>query len=169
MKRRVLSLAAIGLLSALALSADGANSAARAACVVGVPNWDVLWMRAGPSVRYRRIGSIGPRACGVRVLWRTCVRGGRWCRVRYRGRSGWVNMRYIDEGGRWANACVVGVPRWDVLWMRAGPSVRYRRVAALPSRYCGVIVTPDCRGNWCFVRSLEGTSGWVNMRYIRMR
>ena len=147
---------------------------AHAACVTGVASWDVLWMRAGPSVRYRRIGGIGPGACGVRVYWRTCVRGGRWCKVRYRGRTGWVNMRYIDEGGDEAgaapaNACVVGVPRWDVLWMRAGPSVRYRRVASLPPGYCGVIVTDNCRGNWCFVHSLEGAGGWVNMRHVRLR
>ena len=174
MKGRLLSLAAVGALSLLTLSLGAVGTPARAACVIGVADWDVLWMRAGPSVRYRRIGAIGPRACGVRVYWRRCVRGGRWCKVRYRGRIGWVNMRYIDEGGDGAgpapaNACVVGVPRWDVLWMRAGPSVRYRRVASLPPRYCGVIVTDDCRGNWCYAHSLEGASGWVNMRYIALR
>ena len=174
MSVRATIMSAVLATSALLLPLTTTAPRAQAACVVGVPSWDVLWMRAGPSVRYRRIGSIGSRACGVRVYWRSCVRGGRWCKVRYRGRRGWVNMRYIDEGSYGAgtgpaNACVVGVPRWDVLWMRAGPSVRFRRVASLPARYCGVIVTNDCRGNWCFVHSLEGVSGWVNMRYISLR
>lgn len=174
MKQRILSLAAAGVASAFALHVDAATSAAQAACVTGVDARDVLWMRAGPSVRYRRVGSIGPRACGVRVYWRSCVRGGRWCKVRYKGVRGWVNMRYIDEGGDEAgmaqpNACVVNVARWDVLWMRSGPSVRYRRVASMPPGYCGVIVTEKCRGNWCFAYTLEGAGGWVNMRYIGWR
>ena len=174
MKGRFLSLAAAGLFSTLTLAVDAANNVAQAACVTGVSGWDVLWMRAGPSVRYRRVGSIGPRACGVRVYWSTCVRGGRWCKVRYRGRIGWVNTRYLDEGGDGAgwshpNACVVGVARWDVLWMRAGPSVRYRRIGSLPPGYCGVAVTNRCRGNWCYVFSREGAGGWVNMRYIHLR
>ncbi len=174
MKQRILSLAAAGVASAFALHVDAATSAAQAACVTGVDARDVLWMRAGPSVHYQRVGSIGPRACGVRVYWRSCVRGGRWCKVRYKGVRGWVNMRYIDEGGDEAgmaqpNACVVNVARWDVLWMRSGPSVRYRRVASMPPGYCGVIVTEKCRGNWCFAYTLEGAGGWVNMRYIGWR
>jgi len=147
---------------------------AAAACVSNVASWDMLWMRAGPSARSPRVGGIGPNACGVRVIWRSCARGGRWCKVRYRGRAGWVNMRYIDEGGDEAgmvrsNACVVNVARGDVLWMRSGPSARYRRVASLPPGYCGVIVRNLCRSNWCLVHSLDGAGGWVNMRYIGFR
>ena len=171
MHLRLPSLAAAAAAIAFTLPLTTTATPARAACVTGVAKWDVLWMRTGPSVRYRRILGIGPRACGVRVYWRSCVRNGRWCKVRYAGHVGWVNMRYIDEGGDGAgalrpNACVRGVARWDVLWMRSGPSVRYRRVASLPPGYCGVIITNRCRRNWCFAYSLEGADGWVNMRYI---
>ena len=168
------TLFAVVALAVFAVPVSAVTSPASAACVINVAAGDVLWMRTGPSVRYRRIMGIGPKACGVRVSWRSCVRGGRWCKVRYGGHVGWVNMRYIDEGGDEAgmlrpNACVRGLARWDVLWMRAEPSVRYRRVASLPPGYCGVIVTDRCRGNWCFVHSLEGASGWVNTRYIGWR
>lgn len=170
MKGRFLSLATAGLLSAMALSLDATQTPAQAACVTGVASWDVLWMRAGPSVHYRRVGSIGPNACGVRVYWNSCVRGGRWCRVRYRGMRGWVNMRYIDAGGvAPSRGCVVGVASWDVLWVRAGPSVRYRRVGSLPPGYCGITVSDHCRGNWCYIYANSGAQGWVNMRYIALR
>ena len=67
--------------------------AAQAACVVGVASWDVLWIRSGPSTRYRKVGAIPHNGCGVRVYWRTCRRA--WCRVRYRGVRGWAHTGYL--------------------------------------------------------------------------
>ena len=63
-----------------------------AACVVGVANWDVLWLRAGPGTAFARIGSIPPNACGIEI---TGPCKGRWCRVTYGGADGWTNTRYL--------------------------------------------------------------------------
>lgn len=68
-------------------------SKAEAACVRGVASWDVLWMRSGPNVRYSRVGSIPYDGCGVRIYWDSCA--GAWCRVWYRGVSGWAHTRYL--------------------------------------------------------------------------
>ena len=155
-------LALIGAAAALPFSASQAS----AACVVNVASWDVLWMRSGPSVNYRRIGNIPANACGVRV---TGPCAGNWCKVRWRGRRGWVNMRYI--GSAPARTCVTGVARWDVLWMRSGPSVRYRRIGSLPPWACGVRIITCTRSRpyapiWCKV-TWRGLRGWVNSRYLR--
>ena len=83
-------------LAALVLA--GAISAAtpvpaRAACVVDVASWDVLWIRRGPSTRFGKVGSIPSNGCGVRVNWSDCH--GNWCHVRYRGVQGWTHTRYL--------------------------------------------------------------------------
>jgi len=67
---------------------------AKAECVVGVASWDVLWIRSGPSTRYDRVGSIPFNGCGVAVNWSACR--GSWCRVHYRGVSGWAHTRYLN-------------------------------------------------------------------------
>ncbi len=174
MMKTFTTLAGLALASGLMLQLDAATSPAHAACVMNVADWDVLWMRSGPSARYRRIGSIPPRACGVRVRWNTCR--GNWCKVRYAGRRGWVNMRYIDEGGdgygggeTLGMACVRGVRPDDVLWIRTGPGVRYRRDSSVPFDECNIRVINKCRGNWCIVETREGATGWVNTRYLRFR
>ena len=62
-------------------------------CVKRVDRDDTLRIRSGPGVDNDEIGEIPPRACGVAVS-ETCE--GRWCRITYRGRRGWVNTYYID-------------------------------------------------------------------------
>jgi uncharacterized protein YraI len=86
--------------------------------VVNVAANDVLNIRAEPSARSARLGSIPPGADCVRNLG---CRGGlslaeftelneaeraarlrqnpRWCRVEYQGITGWVAGRYLAEGG----------------------------------------------------------------------
>ena len=66
---------------------------AHAACVTGVASWDVLWIRSRPTARSRKVGAIPYRGCGVRVYWSHCRRS--WCRVYYRGVSGWAHTRYL--------------------------------------------------------------------------
>jgi len=160
----VLSVAAgIGVTMASAL-VPATGSTAHAACVTGVSPWDVLWMRSGPGTGFRRIGSIPANACGVRV---TGPCSGNWCKVRYGTQRGWTYMRYITGFGRPGNgACVTGVPSWDVLWMRSGPGIRFRRVGSIPAYSCRVRVTGPCVGNWCKVR-YRGQRGWAHTRYLR--
>lgn len=70
----------------------GGVSAANAACVIGVARNDVLWIRSAPRASARKVGAIPYDACGVRIG--ACARGN-WCRVYYRGISGWSNTIFL--------------------------------------------------------------------------
>lgn len=54
-----------------------------------------LSVRTGPGIGHERIAVI-PRGTYVDVG--RCVRGGRWCRVDWRGRDGWAASAYLVEG-----------------------------------------------------------------------
>ena len=60
--------------------------------VAGVAVDDVLNVRTGPAPNYPIISTVPPHARGVNSLGQ-CVQD--WCRVRYKGASGWVNRRYL--------------------------------------------------------------------------
>lgn len=61
--------------------------------VVGVAPNDVLNMRESPSPRGFVVGEIPFDASGLRNLG--CIDGQSWCKVRFRGREGWVNGRFL--------------------------------------------------------------------------
>ena len=63
------------------------------ACVARVDRDDTLRIRTGPGVGHEEIGEIPPRACGV-AIGDACR--GRWCRIAWRGRTGWVNTYYLN-------------------------------------------------------------------------
>ena len=89
-------LAVLGAALALALPAEHARATADGPDlfrVAGVSSDDVLWIRSGPSTRYRKIGSIPFNGAGIKNLG--CAR--RWCRVRYRGVTGYASQRYLFE------------------------------------------------------------------------
>ncbi len=84
--------------------------------VTGVSADDVLNMRAEASVSSRKIGAIPPDGQGLRNLgctgamsyaeWekateaeRERAKGNKWCKIEYRGTTGWVAGRYLMEGG----------------------------------------------------------------------
>ena len=77
---------------------------------------DVLNMRSGPSPSAPKIGEIPHDGDGLRNLgcrggltfeqWqrskpaqRTAAEMRRWCRIEYRGVTGWANARFLAEGG----------------------------------------------------------------------
>ncbi len=60
---------------------------------------------------------------------------------------------------------VVRVAENDVLNIRTGPSVRYRKIGAIPSGSGCVIKSNKCRRNWCRISYADQT-GWVNVRYL---
>lgn len=84
------------LIAAFVLTIAPNQVAACACCdtyqVVGVEDWDVLNVRAGPSTRYPIVGEFPPGTCGLRVLK---VRG-RWLKVQLGGVRGWVSGRYVE-------------------------------------------------------------------------
>ncbi len=147
---------------------------AQAACVSGVASNDVLNIRTGPAASYNIVGFIRPGACGV-VTGR---REGNWIWVDY-GRGGFVHSAYLraeDEGGDGnhggqrgdaddpALRCVVGVASNDVLNVRSGPSASYAIVGRLENHACFVEVIAK-QGRW-FKIAKDGTTGWVNSRYL---
>ena len=86
----------LGLAAALLLAPATAHATADGPDffrVAGVATNDVLWIRSGPSSRFRKVGSIPFNGRGVRNMG--CER--RWCRVEYRGVTGWAHGRYLHE------------------------------------------------------------------------
>ena len=80
-------------------------------------------------------------------------------------------LMLLSTGTALACACcgtyqVTGVEQDDVLNMRSGAGVRYSKVGAIPAGSGCVIKSRQCRRNWCRV-NYAGTSGWVNMRFLR--
>lgn len=61
---------------------------------------------------------------------------------------------------------VIHVASYDVLNIRSGPSVRYRKVGAIPAGSACVIKTGRKRGKWHQVQYAEFI-GWVNSHYLR--
>ena len=87
----------MGLATLIAALMVTAGAAFACACcgtyqVTGVAQHDALNMRAGPSVRYSKVGSI-PAGSGCVLKSRNCRRS--WCQVSFAGINGWVNTRYL--------------------------------------------------------------------------
>ncbi|MFM2422474.1 MAG: hypothetical protein RL291_1004 [Pseudomonadota bacterium] len=88
----------------LAIASAGA---AHAVClrIVGVPQGDVLNLRAGPNAGAEIVRAINPASPGVLILKRPCgpqaqPKGQQWCQIRSisgtRLRDGFVNARYVE-------------------------------------------------------------------------
>lgn len=79
-----------------ALFSTTTQSLACACCgtwkVVNVAENDVLNIRSGPGVRFRKIGAI-PSGSGCVIKIRQCKRN--WCRINYISQKGWVSSRYL--------------------------------------------------------------------------
>lgn len=72
---------------------DGSRRSDPGSCVARVERWDTLRIRSGPGTGHDEIGRIPAGACHVE---RAGGCRGDWCRVAWRGRSGWVNTFYLD-------------------------------------------------------------------------
>ena len=55
----------------------------------------VLWIRAGPGLRSKRIGFLPSTARHIRSLGCERTVLGHWCEIRYRGTRGWASGRYL--------------------------------------------------------------------------
>jgi hypothetical protein len=94
---------AVVLLLGLAGPAHAQNICLR---VTGVPQGDVLNLRAAPQAAADIVQPINPSSPGVLILKRPCgpssaTRNQQWCRVRHirgvRLRDGFVSARYVQE------------------------------------------------------------------------
>jgi len=77
--------------SFLSATADGPDYFA----VRDVAYNDVLWMHTRPDYRSKRIQGIPANVSCIKNFG--CSH--RWCKVSYKGIIGWVNGRYLGEGG----------------------------------------------------------------------
>ena len=68
------------------------------------------------------------------------------------------------DAGDPAFRCVIGVASNDMLNVRSGPSASNAIVGRLPPGECFVEVIAK-RGRW-FMITKDGTTGWVNSRYL---
>lgn len=131
--------------------------------VYGVVSGDVLYIRAQPSSKSKRIGSIPPYGEGVEVLG-PCH--GSWCKVSYHGMTGWSSMNYLArEASSGALYHVRGIRSDDVLFIRAWPSPQSKKVGSIPPDGRGVSKLGPCKGNWCKI-NYRGIIGWSSMMYL---
>ena len=153
---------ATGILLTLSLSEPG-QALAETYRVYGIRSSDVLNIRSHPSPQARRTGSIPPNGYGIIKLG-YCASG--WCPVQYRNMTGWVSRRYLVRQAP-ANTPhrVTGIANWDVLYIRARPSVRGRKTGSIPPYGRGVRKLGPCRGNWCKI-NYRGMIGWASMMYL---
>ncbi|MCV6637785.1 MAG: hypothetical protein OIF49_08630 [Thiotrichaceae bacterium] len=137
--------------------------------VTNVEQDDMLWIRSGPNVKYQRIGAIPPSATEILATGVDInVDDTYWLPVRYQGIYGWVNRDFLVEDCRCAYQ-VEGVKTDDQLWVRAGPSVKYKKVGSIPHNGNGIQVTGMTvhvqNDIWATIR-YNKIEGWVNLHYI---
>lgn len=139
------------------------KSLAEAYRVYGVVSGDVLYIRAQPSARARKVGSIPPYGKGVERLG-PCE--GNWCEISYRGIIGWASMKFLTpEASAGASYRVRGIRSDDVLFIRAWPSSKSKKIGSIPPDGRGVSKLGPCKGNWCKI-SYRGITGWSSMMYL---
>lgn len=63
--------------------------------------------------------------------------------------------------------CVVNIPTTDTLNLRARPGIGSEVLTRLRYAQCGVMITAECRGNWCLVEDGHH-AGWAHRRYLAM-
>lgn len=63
--------------------------------------------------------------------------------------------------------CVVNIPTTDTLNLRERPGVGSKILTRLRYAQCGIMVTDECRGNWCPVEDGH-YAGWAHRRYLAM-
>jgi SH3-like domain-containing protein len=63
--------------------------------------------------------------------------------------------------------CVINVRSDDVLNLREGPSARTPSQTGLRYGQCGIMVTGECRGDWCPVEDGH-YAGWAHRHYLGM-
>jgi SH3-like domain-containing protein len=61
--------------------------------VINLPDGDVLYMRDKPSSSGKIVGAIPSDGLGI---FKSGKCSGGWCRMKYNGKTGWVNMRYLS-------------------------------------------------------------------------
>lgn len=142
--------------------------------VSAVREGDVLHLRTGPSPKYETIGIITRDTTGLIGLGPVQPYGkSLWRKIRYGALVGWVNDAFLrPESSRIPPTSlfsVTGVPKGDVLYIRAWPSAKSREIAAIPCHATGIVgIKVWMKGGeiWRKIR-FHSTEGWVNGAFLQ--
>ncbi len=148
----------------LVLSFSGIQTAvAETYRVYRLDSGDVLNIRKRPSSKSKKIGSIPSYGKNIKKLG-PCE--GNWCKISYRGKTGWISMKYLArEASAVSTYRVKGVRSDDVLFIRAGSSTKSKKVGSIPFDGRGVKKLGPCKNNRCKI-SYRGKTGWTSMKYL---
>ncbi len=93
---------------------------------------------------------------------------GKWCRVRWNGREGWVERRHLADPAVETSQIfkVTGLPLWQPLDVVDRPGTGAGVVGEIPSYATGIVPIGGCDETWCHVRYL-GVAGWVDGRHLK--
>lgn len=146
----------------LVLSFLGMNNAvAETYRVSGLGNSKALNIRAKPSTKSKKIGSIPRYGKGIEKLG-PCKSS--WCKIKYKGKVGWSSMKYLKrESSKSPTYRVRGVRNFLVI--RAGSSVKSKKIGSIPPDGRGIIKLGKCKEKRCKI-SYGGVTGWSSMKYL---
>jgi len=139
--------------------------------VRGVTPDDTLNLRYGPSTDEPILDALPHNASGLRLI---ACRPDNWCKVRYRGLTGYVSRSYVTPVGgqqkppqsqRGPRLRVVKVAWGDTLNVRAGPSSAHAVVGRLPADARGIELRGRCQPEWCPV-AFGRIRGWAGRYYL---
>ncbi|MDO4546806.1 MAG: SH3 domain-containing protein [Clostridia bacterium] len=169
MKRKLVALLLIVSLIGIAPMA----LAARTAYVDLPSNYTALNVRSGPGTNYSVSGWV-VEGDEIEIL----KEGSTWTKIRVvrSGKSGYIKNAYIDgsSGGSsqpsqpstpsTSGSATAGRVTGNGVNLRKGAGSSYAKVATL-SRGTKLMVWTSS-GNWAYVSTLSGTSGWMSKTYI---
>lgn len=151
--------------------------------VVDVDSDDVLYILSGAGVQHKIVGCIPYDGTGISIVGEGVTIGKYlWVPIQYKGTTGWVNSRYIDRyamsskipsssptSSRYPRYRIVDVESDDTLYVHSDPGVQTKLVGCIPYDGRNVFVTGRGvnigRSVWVPIQ-YEGTTGWVNSRYM---
>lgn len=152
--------------------------------VVGVARGDSLNIREGAGAGFKDIGNI-KRNQYVSVLGYDNT--GRWVKVLWQGREGWVAAKYLS-GGIGGNKSLFNQPRqtydgpnnlgphivYNVpnndplsgLAVRSGPGIDFKLEQVIANTIEIFVISINRNGRWAFIRFSNGT-GYVSTKFIQ--
>lgn len=132
--------------------------------VTRVEGVDTLALRSQATTRSRIKAHIPFNASGIRYLNKS---HGIWRYVRYASSTGWVSSKYLapNEIGDAPYYSTHGYRLPDYLNIRSRPSSFSRIKGKIIEFETGLEGAGQCTTYWCPI-NYQGTTGWVNRRYI---
>ena len=132
--------------------------------VVNIKGNETLNLRARPGTYTRIIAHIPFNA---RRLGNAIRTQGKWTRIDYAGKRGWVHNDYLAEDAHAGPTIykVVGLENWNSLNMRKKPNIGARIISDIPGSADFIEDCGACKGVWCPVR-YNKVDGWVHKRFL---